>query len=138
MALRYADRAFISVAGIELSDIQSGTLRQNPNARVVPSMTRDGKNRGFVQGNKDIDVTCVLAITNTLASPKIENIDFETNDIQITFECGADIYTATGVFRKEIETSAGGVGDEVKKTFNFGALDLIDAAGNSALFDIQI
>lgn len=118
--------------------MQSATLRQNPNARVVPSMTRNGKNRGFVQGNLDIDITCVLAIVNTLASPKIENIDFETNDIQITFECGQDVYTATGVFRKEIEIAAGGIGDEVKKTFNFGALDLIDAAGNSALFDIQL
>lgn len=138
MALKYADRVFLSVGGIEILDMQSATLRQNPNARAVPSMTRNGKNRGFVQGNTDYDITCVIAIQNTLASPKIEAIDFETNDIAIGFVCGADTYTATGVFRKEIETAAGGIGDEVKKTLNFGALDLIDAAGNSALFDIQL
>lgn len=138
MALKYCDRAYINIAGIEIADIQSATLRQNPNTRVVPSMTRNGRNRGFVQGNLDIDITCQIAIVNTLASPKIEAIDFETNDISITFECGKDLYTATGVFRKEIETAAAGIGDEVKKTFNFGATDLLDAAGNSALFDIQL
>jgi hypothetical protein len=138
MAVKYADRAFLNIAGIEMQDVQSATLRQNPNTRVVPSMTRDGRNKGFVQGNLDIDITLTIAIQNTLASPKIEAINFETNDIQLTFECGADVYTATGLFRKEIETASGGIGDEVKKTFNFGALDLIDSAGNSALFDILL
>lgn len=138
MATRYADRVFLSVGGVEIQDMQSCSLKVNKNSRAVPSMTRNGKNRGFVRGNVDIDITFTIAILNTLASPKIENIDFEANDVALNFVCGADIYTATGLFDKDTDTSAGGIGDEVKKTFNLGALDVVDAAGNSSLFDIQL
>lgn len=138
MATRYADRAFISVNGTQIADIQSASLRQNPNSRAVPSMTPDGFNRGFVRGNTDIDITFVLAVQNQLARPKLESIDFENNDVQITFRCGAEIFVATGVFNKENEDNSGGVGDEVKTTFNFGALRLQDAVGNSALFNLSL
>ena len=138
MSTKYADRGFITVNGARLADLQSATLRQNENARVVPTMSRNGRNRGFVKGNSDFDITCQVAVQNTLASPKIESLDFETNDIGIQFECGSDVYNATGVFLKDTEQAAGGVGDEVKKTWNFGALDLVDSVGNSALFNIQL
>lgn len=138
MATRYADRAFLVVAGIEMADIQSASIKRNDNARVVPSMTRDRKNKGFVSGNSDFDVTFTLAVQNGLASPKIENINFESNDVALVFECGADTYTMTGLFFKDTEQNAGGIGDEVKKTFNMGALDQVDAAGNSSLFNIQL
>lgn len=138
MAVKYADRAFISINGTPLSDIQSATLRQNRNARAVPSMTRDGFNKGFVQGNRDIDVTITIAVQNALSSPKLEEIDYENADVQINFVCGADQYIATGVFLKDNEQAAGGVGDEVKKTFNFGALKLVDSVGNSSLFDLSL
>jgi hypothetical protein len=101
-------------------------------------MTRDGWNKGFVQGNTDIELTCAVAVQNLLASPKIEAIDFEVNDISATFECGSDSYTVTGLFLKDTDQSAGGIGDEVKKTWNFGGLKMVDAVGNSALFDIQL
>lgn len=101
-------------------------------------MTPDGFNRGFVRGNTDIDITFVLAVQNQLARPKLESIDFENNDVQITFRCGAEIFVATGVFNKENEDNSGGVGDEVKTTFNFGALRLQDAVGNSALFNLSL
>lgn len=138
MTTKYADRAFITVNGQVLSDLQSANLKQSSNARVVPSMTRDGFNKGFVQGNKDIDITFTVAVQNQLATPKIEFIDFENNDIAITFECGADSYSAQGVFNKDTEFSSSGVGDEGKKTWNFGALKLVDSVGNSSLFDIQL
>jgi hypothetical protein len=138
MATRYADRAFISVNGARLADIQSASLRQNKNARVVPTMTPDGYNRGFVQGNNDIDITFQLAVLNQLARPKLESIDYENNDVQITFIIGADQFIATGVFNKDSEDNAGGVGDEVKTTFNFGALRVTDAIGNSVLFNIAL
>jgi hypothetical protein len=121
-----------------LADLQSASLKVNRNARVVPSMTRDGLNKGFVQGNTDIDITCTVAVQNLLSSPKIEAIDFETNDVSITFEAGADVYTATGLFLKDTDQTSGGIGDEVKKTWNFGALKLVDSVGNSALFNIQL
>lgn len=135
---KYADRAFISVNGTRLVDIQSGSLKQNKNAKAVPSMTPNGRNRGFVQGNLDIDINVVIAVQNQLARPKLEAIDYETNDVQITWICGAEIFTCTSVFNKDVEDNAGGVGEEVKATFNFGALDVKDAVGNSVLFGLQL
>ena len=71
MAVKYADRAFISINGARLADVQSASLKQDLNARVVPSMTQDGFNRGYVQGNRDIDVTLTLAVQNQLSRPKL-------------------------------------------------------------------
>lgn len=138
MSTKFADRAFITVNGSRLADLQSASLKINRNARAVPSMTRDGWNKGFVQGNTDVDITCTIAVQNLLASPKLEVINFETSDIAISFECGADIYSAVGIFLKDVDQSAGGIGDEVKKTWNFGALKLVDSVGNSALFNIEL
>jgi len=138
MTTKYADRAYITVNGARIADLQSATLRANKNARPVPNMTRNGRNTGFVQGNLEVDVTCTVAVQNTLASPKLEFVDYEAADVAIAFECGSDVYQATGVFLKDSEQSATGVGDEARKTWNFGALDLIDSVGNSALFDISL
>lgn len=138
MATKYADRAFISINGARLADVQSASLKQNQNARVVPSMTPDGFNRGFVQGNKDIDISLTLAVQNQLTRPKLEAIDYENNDVQLTFVVGADQFIATGLFLKDVDDNAGGVGDEVKTSFNLGALKLQDAVGNSSLFNIEL
>lgn len=138
MAQRYADRAFISVNGAKIADVQSASLKQNKNSRVVPSMTNDGFNRGFVQGNTDIDITVQIAVQNALSRPKLESIDYENSDVQISFVCGQEIFVAAGVFMKDTEDNAGGVGDEVKTTFNFGALTLTDAVGNSSLFNLVL
>ncbi len=138
MTTKYADRAFISINGARLADVQSASLKQNANARIVPTMTPDGFNRGFVQGNRDIDITCSIAVENLLARPKLESIDYEANDVQLTFVVGSDQYVATGLFMKDVDDNAGGVGDEVKTTFNFGAVKVTDAVGNSALFSLQL
>lgn len=138
MATKYADRAFISINGARIADVQSASLRQNLNSRVVPTMTPDGYNRGFVQGNRDIDISLSIAVQNQLSRPKLEGIDYENNDIQLTFVCGADQYVATGLFIKDTEVNSGGVGDEVKTNFSFGALRLQDAVGNSSLFNLQL
>lgn len=138
MAIKYADRAFVSVNGTPITDLQSASLKRNLNARPVPTMSRNGRNQGFVQGNLDIDISLSIAIRNATPRPKLESIDYEANDVQITFECGSEIFIATGIFLKDNEDNAGGIGDEVKGTFNFGALDVTDAAGNPASFNIQL
>lgn len=138
MATKYADRAFISVNGSSIADVQSASLKQNLNAKVVPSMTPDGFNRGFVQGNRDIDITCAIAVQNKLSRPKLEAIDYEANDVQMTFRCGAELFVATSLFNKDVEDNAGGVGEEVKSTFNFGAVKLVDSVGNGVLFNIGL
>jgi hypothetical protein len=138
MAVKYADRAFLSINGKRMVDVQSASLKQNKNARAVPSMTPDGFNRGFVQGNTDIDISFTIAVQNQLSRPKLETIDYEANDVQLNFVVGAEQFVATNLFLKDVDDNAGGVGDEVKTTFNAGALRLQDAVGNSSLFDIVL
>lgn len=138
MSVKYADRAFISVNGTPVADVQSSQLKQNHNAKPVPTMTPDGFNRGHTRGNTDIDITLQIAIDNNSPRPKMEAIDYGANDVQITYIVGSDQFIATGVFLKDNDDNAGGVGDEVKATFNFGAIRLTDAVGNGALFDIQL
>lgn len=138
MATKYADRAFISVNGTRLQDVQSGSMKQNFNARAVPTMTRNRFNKGFVQGNTDIDINVVLAVQNQLSRPKLDFVDWEQNDGQMTWVAGAEIFICTGLFKKDSEDAAGGVGDEVKATQNFGALTIEDGVGNSVLFALSL
>lgn len=138
MATKYADRAFISINGTKVADVQASTLKQNKNAKIVPSMTPDGFNRGFVQGNTDIDVMVQIATQNQLSRPKFEAIDYESSDVQLTYQCGNEQFVCSGLFLKDVEDNAGGVGTEVKATYNFGATKLLDAVGNSSLFNISL
>ncbi len=138
MATQYADRAFLSVNGARIADIQSASVKQTANARAVPSMTPDRWNRGFVQGNTDIDITFTIAVQNKLSRPKLESIDYETNDVALTFIVGADAYTVSGLFNKDTDDNAGGIGEEVKTIFNMGALKMTDSVGNSSLFDLAL
>lgn len=138
MTTKYADRAFLSINGAPLVDLQTASLKQNHNRKIVASMTPDRFNRGFVEGNMEIDVALTIAVQNQLARPKIETIDFENNDVQLTFVVGADQYVATGLFLKDNDDNAAGVGQEVKTTFNFGAVKLTDATGNSSLFNLSL
>ena len=139
MSTVYADRAFLSVNGAPLIDLQSAKLTRNFNAKPVPSMTADQWNTGFVQGNTDIDIEAEVAVQNTLPSPKLETLPFKTSDIALTFVCGADQYVAHGLFMKTTDQNASGIGSEVKKTFSLGALKLVDSVGNVAsIFNIQL
>ena len=138
MATVYADRAFIAVNGVNVADLQSSSLRQNFNARPVDIMTPDKFNRGFVQGNTHIDVGLSIAVQKSLARPKIDQIDFEANDVSIHYFVGADEFVALGCFKKDSTDNSGGVGQESKFDINLGATKLVDAIGNAvALFDIS-
>jgi hypothetical protein len=102
-------------------------------------MTPDQFNRGFVVGNTDIDIDVEIAVENTLASPKIESLPFKTANIGLVFVCGADQYVATGLFMKNTDQNASGIGSEVKKHFAMGAIKLVDSVGNAAsIFNIQL
>ena len=136
MATRYADRIFMSVNGQRIADLQRVNVKQNHSRKVVPTMTPDGYSRGFVQGNKEFDVSATIAVQNQLARPKFEEIDYENTNVQITALFGKDQLVISGVFLKDNEDDAAGVGEEVKTTFNFGALKVTDPIGNSSLFTI--
>jgi hypothetical protein len=134
MANLYADRAFISINGAKIADVQSSSLKQNLNAKAVKTMTPDQFNRGFVQGNTDVDIDLTIAVENGLARPKLESLPYSSADIQLTYIVGADQYVATGLFMKETNDDSAGIGDESKTRFSMGALKLTDAVGNSVLF----
>lgn len=138
MATLYADRAFISVNGAKIADVQSASLKQNFNAKPVPTMTNDRFNRGFVKGNVDIDIELSIAVQNSLARPKLETIPFEDNDVQLTFVVGADQFVATSLFMKDVFDDSSGIGEEVKTKFSLGALKVTDAVGNSVLFNLSL
>lgn len=137
MSTIFADRAFISVNGVELLDVESASLKQSDGTKSVPTMTRNRRNKGFVKGNREIDIALAIAVQNRLGSPKLEAIDFESNDVALTFECGGDRYTAVGLEFVDVSQDASGVGSEVKKSFNLKAIDVIDQVGNSSLFNIS-
>jgi hypothetical protein len=134
----YADRGFISVNGIEMIDVESITVRISDGTKVVPTMTRNRRNKGTVKGNRDINVSFVAAVGNRLGSPKLENIDYEKNDVGLTAAFGeaGDRYTLKGFDLVDTEEAASGVGSEVKKTFNGIALDILDQVGNPASFPL--
>lgn len=138
MATLYADRAFISVNGARIADVQNASLKQNFNAKPVPSMTQERFNKGFTKGNVDIDIELGIAVQNTLSRPKLESIPFDTSDVQLTFVVGADQYVATGLFMKDTTDDAAGIGEEVKTKFTMGALKVTDAVGNSVLFNLSL
>lgn len=139
MAVVYADRAFLAVNGVNIADLQSSSVRQNFNARPVDTMTPNKFNRGFVQGNTHIDVGLSLAVQKNLARPKIDQIDFEANDISIHYFVGADEYVVGGCFKKDAADTSSGVGTESKFDLNLGGTTFTDAIGNAVeLFDLDL
>lgn len=136
MATKYADRAFLSVNGVKIADLQSGSVRQDRRAKAVDTMTPDRFNRGFTEGNTLIDIAATIAVRNSEPRPKLDQIDYAANDIQITWVCGSEQFTATGVFLKDTQDNAAGVGQEVQTSFNFGATKLLDSVGNPASFNL--
>lgn len=136
MAMLYANRGFLSINNQRLVDIKSLSVKVNKNARAVNTMTPDGFNRGFTQGQAEIDLTFQVAVQNSLSSPKLEFIDYSTTDVQATATFGSDQYTVTGLFLVDSDESAPSVGEEVTKTYNMKGLKIIDNIGNSILFKL--
>ena len=138
MSTLFADRGFLSVNGMPVLDVESITVRLSDGTKHVATMSRNRRFTGTVKGNREISCNFAIAVQNTLASPKIEMIDFQADDVALTFEHGADKYTLVGMDFVDVEQSAPGVGSEGKKTFNCIFLDMIQQVGNSALFPTSL
>lgn len=134
MSTLYADRGFISLNGVEILDVENVEIRISDGTKYVPTMTRNQRYKGTVKGNRDIHVSFGIAVQNALGTPKIEAINFATNNIALTFEHGADRYSLTGMDFIDTAQAASGVGSEGKKNYNMLATDIVDQVGNSALF----
>lgn len=138
MGVLYIDRGFVSVNGVEVLDVESITMRVSDGTKYVPTMTRNRRYKGTVKGNRDINLNLAVAVQHKLGTPKLESIDYENNDVALTFEHGGDRYTCVGLDFVDDEQAAPNVGAEGKKTFNLLAVDIIDQVGNSALFSSSL
>lgn len=138
MGTLYIDRMFVTMNGVEVLDIESASLKVSDGTKYVPTMTRNRRHKGTVKGNRDINGQVVVAVQSTLGSPKIENIDFNSQNVRVTMEHGGDRYTLTGIDFVDMDQAASGVGAEGKKTFNLLATDILDQVGNSALFNTSL
>jgi len=140
MATLYADRAYLSINGVEVLDLENITVKVSDGTKAVQTMTRNRRHKGFVKGNREITASFSVAVQQALGSPKIESIDFNSQDVALTAdfssEGGAgDRYSLVGLDFVDMDQGASGVGSEVKKSFNMVAIDIIDQVGNSALFN---
>lgn len=138
MGVLFIDRGFISINGVEVLDVESITVRQSDGTKYAPTMTRNRRYKGTTKGNRDINCNFAVAVQATLGTPKLESIDYNTQDVALTFEHGGDRYTLKGLDFVDTEQSAPGVGAEGKKSFNMLATDIIDQVGNSALFPTSL
>jgi len=137
-SILYADRMFVSVNGVEVLDIESASVKISDGTKVVPTMTRNRRNKGTVKGNREITGSVAVAVQNALGTPKLEEIDYNSQSVAITVEHGGDRYTLTDVDFVDASQDASGVGSEGKKSFNLVAMDVIDQVGNSALFNTSL
>ncbi len=138
MGTLFIDRGFISVNGVEVIDVENITMRRSDGTKYVPTFTRNRRHKGTVKGNRDININFGIAVQAKLGTPKLEDIDFNTQSVALTFEHGGDRYTLIDLDHVDDEQSAPGVGAEGKKNFNMLALDCIDQVGNSALFPTSL
>jgi len=119
-------------------DVQDITLDVNDNTKYAPTMTRNRRYTGTVKGNRDINVHVGIAVQSTLGTPKLENIDYNSQSVALTFEHGGDRYTCTGLDHVKANQAASGVGAEGKKGWDFLAQDIVDQTGNSSLFPTSL
>jgi hypothetical protein len=138
MSTLYADRGFIDINGVEVLDVESVSVKVSDGTKHVPTMTRNRRFNGTVKGNREVSCNFAVAVQNTLGSPKIEMIDYQNNNVNLTFQHGADIYTLVNMDFVDVDQSASGVGTEGKKSFNTIFLDIIEQTGNSALFPTSL
>jgi hypothetical protein len=138
MAQLYADRMFIAIGSQEIADVQSASVKQNHNRKVVPIMSRNRRNKGYARGNLDIDVAITLAVENDSPRPKFETIDYENNDVSLVAIFGADQLVIHGLGLADNSDDSSGPGEEVKGSFNFKGLDITDPIGNGPLFTISL
>lgn len=138
MGTLYIDRGFVSVNGVEVLDVTDITLRVADGTKYVATMTRNRRNKGYTKGNREINGHVGTAVQSGLGSPKLENIDYDSQDVALTFEHGGDRYTLVGMNHANMEQSAPAVGTEGKKGWDFLFTDIIDQVGNSALFSSSL
>ncbi len=134
MALAYADRGFISINGVQVIDVQGIHMDVDDGTKYVETMTNDRTQSGVVKGNRKVSVHIDIAVQGVLGTPKIEDIDYQNNDVALTYAQGGDRYSVHGLDHVKMSQSAPGVGQEGKKGWDFIGLKKVDQVGNSDLF----
>ena len=135
MSKLFADRAFVSVNGFELLELENLDFTINPNLTRVETMTRNRQSAGFRFGNKAISLVLTLAVERDKAQINLGLAD-PAKTVTIGMEMGGDKFTFTGIKQGELSGTAS-VGNATK-TLNLEALNVIDEKGNSRLSDLSL
>ena len=138
MGSKFADRAFISLNGIEVLDVQSARLSFNKSRQRVSTMTRNGQDAGFVEGNQAPEAQFSVAIRKLKGLPPLQSIDFGTNSVALVFEVGGNFFLVTDGWIEGPEIDASRVGGEATASYTFHGLALIDQHGSNVTDDIVL
>ncbi len=135
MSTLFADRAFVSMNGFEIAEIENIDYSFNPNLTRVETMTRSRKSAGFRKGNKAISLVLTLAIKNDEAQINLA-LKEPSNVLTVGVEMGGDKFAFIDVEQGEMSGTAT-VGTATK-TLNLEALDFVDEKGQSRLSDLSL
>lgn len=135
MALQYASRGYISINNQKMVDVKRISYKITRGSKAVATMTPDGFNTGFTQGQYDIDLSFEVAVQDQLSRFKPELIDWASTNAQMTIQFGnnSDQFTFTNLFFVDVDESAPGPGEEITASFSFKALKIIDNVATSTL-----
>lgn len=132
---RYADRGFLAVNGVELVDLVTCTVNRSTGLQRKKTMTRNGRDAGYSNGNLEVQISGELAIERKKAQIDLALAD---DDAEITgvFECGGERFTCIGIAESSSSITSS-VGDS-SKSFQWEALDIINENGESVNVLIQL
>lgn len=124
----YADRAFISINGVEVADVKTASVTRTQNLSRAETMTRNKRTSGFKKGNLSVTGSYELDIKALQASIDIGIADPDV-EVNMVFEVGGDRYAVKDMAESDM-TITGSVGDAGKST-NFEAIDIVNENGAS-------
>jgi hypothetical protein len=136
MAGKYADRMFLAVNGAPIADVQSASIKRNRNARPVKTMTRNGRNKGIVEGNHEFELSFTLAVKNDEPYPKLDFIDFTANSVALVAQYGIESLTYKRPLRhRRLEPIPPALAKRSRRASTSARFDCTDATGNPASFE---
>ena len=132
---KFADRAFVSINGVEALYLKSASVSVNENLSRADHMTRNYRSSGFKQGNKHIQVSLEKDIKWNQAQIDLSIVD-PNAEVNLVFVCGGERYTVKSLRQSDMSMN-GSVGD-ASKSANYEALDIINENGDSVNVDIVL
>lgn len=124
----YADRAFVTINGLAVADLQTANFTRTQNLTRVETMTRNKRSAGFKKGNLGLTGSLEVAIKKLVAAIDLAIID-PAKEVNLVFEVGGDRYTIKDLAESDMSMT-GSVGD-ASKSINWEAIDIVNENGQS-------